>query len=122
MTTTWTLIKNKLPPSLNTYMRMHYHPRNDLHGAWYHDIAVLVAEQKIPPLQHADVSITLYFPTKRRRDQDNYMCTAYKLLLDALKRTVLPDDSPEHVTLHPVRLAVDPSNPRTEITLVSNGS
>lgn len=60
------------------------------------------------------VTITYYFPTRRRHDPDNYNG---KMLMDGLvHRGVIADDSFDHVELR-LRGDYDPKNPRTEIDI-----
>ncbi len=121
----WILDIAELPPSANTYLRMHYRKRNDLLGRWKFNIRNKATELEIPQLEWVDISIVLYFQDRRRRDQDNFTFTAYKLVLDSLKKNrydeswpgVIPDDSPEYVTMHPVILALDRHSPRTSVLL-----
>lgn len=64
------------------------------------------------PLEKAVVTLTYYFPDKRRRDSDNY---AGKLILDGLVRAgIIVDDSFDHVQLG-LCGRYDKENPRTEI-------
>jgi Holliday junction resolvase RusA-like endonuclease len=58
-----------------------------------------------------EVSITLYFGTKRKADLDNFN----KLSLDALTGIAYEDDS-QIAALH-LRRAFDKKNPRIEISL-----
>ena len=62
--------------------------------------------------EKAVVTLTYYFPDKRRRDSDNY---AGKLILDGLVRAgIIEDDSFDNVQLV-LRGGYDKENPRTEI-------
>lgn len=68
------------------------------------------------PLRYARVTLRYYFPTRGRRDPDNY---AGKMLLDGLTHAgVIADDSFDHIEL---RLcgAYDKQNPRTEIEITA---
>jgi crossover junction endodeoxyribonuclease RusA len=70
------------------------------------------AQWKGKPLEgDIEVSITLYFGTKRRADLDNFN----KLSLDALTGVAYEDDS-QIAALH-LRRAYDKDNPRIEISL-----
>jgi Holliday junction resolvase RusA-like endonuclease len=71
------------------------------------------SQWKGKPLEDDDieVSITLYFGTKRRADLDNFN----KLSLDALTGIAYEDDS-QIVALH-LRRAYDKQNPRIEVSL-----
>lgn len=106
-----------VPPSLNKYARFHWTKRNALHEEWNFTIWVLLKEARIPFCQKVDVQVCIFFAYPRSRDTDNYTATAYKLILDALKRHVFRDDTPEHVTMHPVTWMTDKALPRTEITI-----
>ena len=73
--------------------------RNQLHP--WRDAAYAVAKQegvaKFPP---AEVTVTIPFRTKRRRDPSNYVGTVVKAVVDGLVLAgVWPDDSPEWVTV-----------------------
>lgn len=64
------------------------------------------------PFGRAEVTITYYFPDRRRRDADNY---AGKYLLDGLtKAGVIVDDDLQHISTRIIG-SYDKNNPRTEI-------
>ena len=66
------------------------------------------------PLEKAVVRLTYYFPTRHRRDPDNY---SGKFLLDGLvEAKVIEDDSFNCIDLEIVG-KLDRDNPRTEITI-----
>lgn len=107
--------------SLNIYERLHWRPKSQLHKWWRENIRVEVYRHKIPMLEHVELHVTIYFKTLRTRDTDNYTAL-YKLLNDALKKRkdfkgIIPDDSPEHVTFHPVEMKLDRRHPRIVITI-----
>lgn len=71
-------------------------------------------ERPAAPLEHADVEIMYYFPTRGRHDADNY---AGKFVLDGLtKACVIVDDDMAHIRLH-VAGDYDKREPRTVITV-----
>lgn len=64
------------------------------------------------PLKRAVVTLTYYFPTRGRRDPDNY---SGKMILDGLTAAgVIADDSFSNIELL-LRGNYDRQNPRTEI-------
>ncbi len=102
----------RLPLSLNRYLRLHHHARHKVNNEWADIIKVLSPGK--PQYKRARVTITYYFPDKRRRDPDNY---GGKCLLDALTRAgIIEDDSFAHVEVT-VKGASDKENPRTVINI-----
>ncbi len=104
------------PPSLNTYMRMHWSKRKKLNE----DVAVLLyteigrAEKPFVGLVKATFQI---FRAGRRFDSDNCV-VARKIILDALKKLGwLQNDSPKWVRSEDLPCEIDRANPRTAITL-----
>lgn len=67
------------------------------------------------PIAKSIVELTYYFPTKHRRDPDNY---AGKFILDGLvKAKIIEDDSFKCIKLELVG-KYDKENPRTEIRVI----
>ena len=62
------------------------------------------------------VTVTYYFPNKRKHDYDNYAGSA-KLLLDGLSEKVIEDDSAQFIEELRIRFDYDKENPRTEINI-----
>lgn len=107
------LVIPELPPSNNKYIgrnqRWAYQAEKQ---RWHWLVAAALTERPARPMERARVTITYFFPTKGRRDPDNY---AGKMLLDPLVRLgVLADDSFGHVELVLVG-CYDKAEPRTEI-------
>ena len=105
-----------LPPSNNKYigrnMRWEY---QEIKKQW----AVLVRAKCRPapdkPLEHASVTLHYFFPTRGRRDPDNY---SGKMVLDGLvKSGIIADDSFDCIRLS-ISAGYDKANPRTEITII----
>lgn len=96
---------------------MHWAQRGRLHDEWYRTLWALLCESHVPLCQKVDIQICIFFKFPRKRDTDNYTATAYKLVLDSLKQHTIPDDTPDHVVMHPVVWMTDKANPRTEIMI-----
>ena len=110
------LTVNEVPPSNNKYMgnSNSYHIYRNDKKLWQQIIGYS-ANGKIPkkPFKKAEVTITYYFPTKHRRDPDNY---SGKLILDPLVRCgILEDDSFSNIVNLNLNGKYDKDNPRTEI-------
>lgn len=90
-------IQREPPPSLNTYLRMHWADRQILHKTWRDEVAAAAINAGRPHLERAQVRIVLCYPQRRRPDPDN-MAVAPKLILDGLRAAgVIPDDNIDHV-------------------------
>jgi len=97
-----------------------------MYGRWYairesERMAKIVAnvaraERLMPVCGPVSVSLTFYWPNRRRHDPDN----GTKQLLDAIVKAGLIDDDgpPTLVSLH-IASRYDKSNPRTEITITA---
>ena len=84
-------------------------------GEWQHDIYYSAYAQGVKATipEKARVTITCYFPTKRRRDPQNYLS---KSMIDGLVNNgFLKDDDQKHCSIEPVKLLVDKEDPRTVI-------
>ena len=104
-----------IPPSDNTYKgrKNVWQYRNDK-VLWEQYVQAYCRPVPQRPIQRAEVVITYYFPTRGRRDPDNY---SGKFLLDGLVRCgILADDSFDNVNLV-LRGGYDKENPRTEIEI-----
>ena len=109
------LVIPEIPPSNNKYIgrdqRWAYQAEKQ---RWHWLIVAALPGRPAVPMERAKVQITYYFPTRGRRDPDNY---AGKMLLDPLVRLgVLADDSFGHIELVLVG-RYDKDNPRTEIVV-----
>jgi len=114
----WTLNIPLVPPSLNTWQRMHWAMRRKIQAEWDLAILALAKEQKLPLCEAVKLDATIYFSTNRRRDKDNYV-VAYKLCQDGLKDAlVIFDDDSSRVTFTAPTLKVG-HPPRTELTISS---
>ncbi len=113
------LIIHEIPPSNNKYMgrgsvkgQAFAYQEEKQKWAWLIKAAVKGKPEK--PLGKARVSITYFFPDRRRRDPDNY---SGKFILDGLTRAgLIVDDSFGNIRLE-LRGEWDKNNPRTEIEL-----
>jgi len=90
----------RVPKSQNVLLRMHWAKRRKLQEEWIDEVYwTCKGKGLIPkkPFKRARVRIRYYFPTRRRRDKDNYNP---KLILDALRYAgILEDDSVENIDL-----------------------
>lgn len=103
--------------SANKLLRKHWAGYSDILGAWKHDVFYLCKEQKIPKMARVRVSAVIYFPDRRRRDQDNFEFGLRKMLGDSLKGVVIFDDDPSYLTWGEIAFEIDRHDPRTEVTL-----
>lgn len=111
---------NDIPPSNNKFMgrgtryvqSIQYHEEKE---KWEWLVKVAVGRNKPKkPYKKATVTLIYYFPTRHRRDPDNY---SGKFILDGLvKAKVIEDDSFNHIDLI-LKGKVDKNNPRTEIVI-----
>ena len=85
---------NSIPPSMNIY--------NGRKNCWQYrrdkqlwkEMVMWASKRPAEPLKKAVIHITYFFPTKGRRDPDNY---SGKFLLDGLTAAgVITDDSFDH--------------------------
>lgn len=94
---TWTITVDHLQPITLNQRFGHWAQRNRAVQEWRSAVGWAAKEQRIPPLGRVHVTLRLTPPTRRRRDQDNYVATL-KCALDGLRDAgVLADDTPEHV-------------------------
>ena len=104
-----------IPPSLNEFAgRENAWDYRELKKQWTRDICLVchVGRRPPEPMPKARVTLTYYFPSRRRHDPDNY---AGKLIMDGLTAAgVIKDDSFDCVELV-LRGGYDPKFPRTEI-------
>lgn len=114
------IVVPEIPPSNNKYMgrgstRTQAFEYQNIKKNWADMIGWLVKKEKLDkPMRKAVVMITYYFPTRHRRDPDNY---SGKFILDGLvKAKVLQDDSFNNIELI-LKGEYDKRNPRTEIEI-----
>lgn len=92
-----TLKVNNLPPTQNELRRMHFQTIAKEKSEWEKIIWFLTKEQKISPVQKANVTYEFFFKDEKRRDPDNYAASA-KMIQDGLvKAGILPDDNFDYV-------------------------
>jgi len=87
-----------LPPSLNAYRNDHWRKQRGEEKTWRDHIAVKWAELGRPKLKAVRIGMVFTFPDRRTRDLDNFLATGSKLVGDAVKGLLIPDDSPDHLT------------------------
>jgi crossover junction endodeoxyribonuclease RusA len=113
------LIIRGTPPSLNQWSRMHWAKSARIKKQWENDILYVFLSCKAKgnfPLQKAQVKVTYYFTTNRRRDADNLNL---KFLLDGIvKAGIIKDDSTNVIGQPETAWAVDKANPRVEIEIM----
>lgn len=105
----------EVPPGNNKYIgRMNRWGYQEEKKRWECLIQYLCVPKPERPIQKAKVTLRYFFPTRGRRDPDNY---SGKMILDGLVRAgILLDDSFSCIEL--VLLGgYDKKNPRTEITV-----
>jgi Holliday junction resolvase RusA-like endonuclease len=109
------------PPSLNVWSRMHWAKAAKIKKQWENDIlytlltthALRAGEQF--PYKKANIKITYYFATNRRRDADNLNL---KFLLDGIvKAGIIKDDSTNVIGQVETSWGVDKAKPRVEIEI-----
>ena len=108
-----------IPPSNNKYIgRANQWEYQAEKRRWAAQIAMLCRPKPPEPIEKAIVKLTYYFPTRTRRDPDNY---SGKMILDGLVRAgIIKDDSFENIDLILVG-KYDRYRPRTEIEVIQNG-
>lgn len=105
------------PPGINRQDTMHWAARARLRTRWRELAYGAWLEAGRPVIDRPEVTVTLYYSTRRHRDTDN-AAAAIKPIIDGLKGHAWPgDDDAETITLLPIRMAVDAEHPRVEITL-----
>lgn len=104
-----------IPPSLNQFAgRKNDREYQRLKREWKDLVYCCCMPRPRAPLKRARVTLTYFFPTRARRDPDNY---AGKLILDGMTAAgVIADDSFGCIELV-LRGRHDKANPRTEITV-----
>jgi crossover junction endodeoxyribonuclease RusA len=108
------VIPGRTHPSLNEWVHWHWAKKAQEKESWIEEIGWLAKQEKIAglELQNARVEIRYYFPTKHRKDADNY---TPKFLMDSLVQAgVIVDDNASDVYIN-WKILYDKDNPRTEI-------
>lgn len=116
--------KAKKPPisqpyheSINTWMIMKRVAMNALKQKWKDFICWLVDENGYANagIDRCEIHQKIFFPTQRRRDNDNYVP---KFINDGLvKSGMIVDDDLLHITKLTLESEIDDDNPRTELTI-----
>lgn len=112
------IVLKGIPPSLNTTVgrfNAHQYRRDKEYWTCCVYLACKACKDRPKaPYEKAEVTITYFFPDRRRHDADNY---AGKYLLDGLtKAKVIVDDDLRHITTRIVG-EYDKLHPRTEIVV-----
>lgn len=107
------LVIDEIHPSLNAWSRWHWTKVRRESERWKWLIRAAASRVK-PCVRPVVVTVTYFFPTRRRHDFDNY---APKFILDGLKGCLIPDDSSDVIEELRLRFRHDRKHPRTEITL-----
>lgn len=86
------------PPSLNAAGRANPQKQGRIKGELQEELEGYLMASALPRgCSRVEASATLFFPTKRRRDEGNFRWLLEKALGDALTNgRWLPDDTPEH--------------------------
>lgn len=110
-------IERPTHPSLNTWMIMKRPQMNALKQTWKEFVMWYAKKNNLENLniEKCEISITSYFPSKRRVDADNY---AGKFFLDGLTESkVIFDDDSLHVLSLTLKCGYDKERPRTELLI-----
>jgi len=88
---------NRVPPSLNKYLHMHWRSRRKLQKAFDMQVfAEWINQGKFVFTNPVKLTFLFCFPRKRCRDRDNYI-GGTKPIIDALKRTFIFRDDAEWI-------------------------
>lgn len=104
-----------IPPSLNQWMVMMRPQMNNNKQKWKDFIVWLVEQNELTnkQIEKAKITFVYYFPTKLRRDADNY---TPKNIMDGFTESgLLVDDDFGHIAELKIQGGYDKENPRTEI-------
>lgn len=116
------VIPRKPPPTMNRIQSMHWAKRRKLKEMWQQEVAIATIAAGSPTFKRARVQIILYYSAARRRDSDNVIAAAGKMLLDGLRYAgVIPDDDQSTIELPEPMIELDRKNPRVEIELTDLG-
>ncbi len=102
----------ELHPSINVWTRWHFFKANIEKQRWKEMIGWLC--KGIPPIKGpVEVEVVYYFPTKARKDIDNF---SFKFGMDGLVAGgLIEDDNSNIVTKLSMVFKYDKLNPRTEV-------
>lgn len=101
---TWTLDLPLAGAPLSLNDRAHWSARSRGAKTIREAVGWLCREQRIPALASADVTLRVFPPDRRRRDEDNLVATLKPCLDGIVDAGVLTDDTPAYVSSR-VRLA-----------------
>lgn len=102
----------QIPPSLNKFAGRKNEWEYRKQKQYWKDLICYSTKRPKKSMEKARVKITYYFPTRTRRDPDNY---AGKMLLDGLTAAgIIKDDSFDCIELV-LNGGYDKDKPRTEI-------
>jgi Holliday junction resolvase RusA-like endonuclease len=93
-----------LPPSLNKWKRMSWPAQERARRNWQAMVCALLRQpgNVRPVMERVRIRAVLTFPTKRRRDSDNYGTPLNKWTQDALVMDgMIPDDTHDRCTFMP---------------------
>lgn len=110
-------IEHPYHESINTWMIMRRPMMNALKRKWKDFIVWFVHEQGYTNLhiEKCEMSYKVYYQTNRRHDVDN---SVPKFAQDGFVESgMIADDDSTHITKLTLECGVDPSHPRTEITI-----
>ena len=109
-------IVSRIPPSNNRYIgRTNFREYQRVKKEWAELIYWTCIPRPEKPISRAVVKLTYFFPTRGRRDPDNY---SGKMILDGLTAAgIIEDDSFGHIELI-LRGGYDKGHPRTEIEVM----
>lgn len=107
------------PPSLNAAGRANPHKQGRLKLDLQRELEGYLMASKLPRgCSRVEASATLWFPTKRRRDEGNFRWLLEKALGDALTNGGwLPDDTPAHYRFRGLDFDREPARARTVVLL-----
>lgn len=109
-----------LPPSLNEWQNLHPMKKAQRKKQVEHDVYYASYNQRpVKPFHRAKVTIRIFFPVKRRRDERNYDC---KWLIDGLVvAKIIEDDNIDVIGRPDIIPDYDKDNPRVEIEIQEMG-
>lgn len=105
-------------PGYNELTRGHWRERQDTKNYGMNIAAAHARQAKIKPVKgRVNIRVSCYEKDKRR-DFDNVLSGAAKVVFDALKNMgVIKGDGQRYVEYQPVPVATDRDNPRIEVEL-----
>lgn len=119
MITKITLPKTTLPSWNKFYSGMHWAKRKEIVDFIHHEMWAAIKEQKIERIKYNGRTLAIhtacYFPNRRTALDPDNICD--KVVIDALKESVIEDDDWRHIRYATTESRVDSENPRTEIDI-----